>query len=169
MEARELDLFEFVAMSARLMPKSVFTEPDDDWTPVAFLDGPQGRTTMPLVQFMGDEMSKDILCESILPSVIKQFEATTVVMVISTWISTASSKLLTDTGKYVPPSMQADREERVMISEYTREGVTRQTWAPIIRSETEVPQLGEWSDMDAVGVGGRFVTPIVKALKGVRA
>lgn len=168
MEARELDLFEFVAMSARMLPNTVFTEPDDDWTPVAFLDGPDGRTTMPLVQFMGDEVSKDILTQSILPSVIQQFRATTVVMVISTWVSKASSELLTDTGKYVPPSMQADREERVLIVEYTREGVTRQAWATIQRFPDKVPQLGEWDDEGAVGVGGRFVDPIVKALKGVR-
>lgn len=165
----QLDLFEYVATSAQKMPDSVFTEPDDDWTPVMFLEGKQGTTVIPLHEYMNDDLSKNLLADVLLPMAIADFKATTAVMVVSTWISKTSSDLLNETGEYIRPSQQPDREELVYIMEFTREGVQRQAHAEILRSETEVPRLGEWVDVTNVeSVEGRFAPPIVKALKGVR-
>ena len=170
MDARPLDLFEAVAASAQAMPKDVFNKPDDDWIPVVFLDGPEGTATVPVYDFMDSDEKKDLLTHSILPAMISQFKATSVVILISAWVSAkATESYEGGGGVYIPPSQQPDREERVLIVEYTREGITRQAWAPILRSETEVPQLGEWDDQATLGVDGRFVAPIVKALKGVKA
>jgi hypothetical protein len=167
--ARALDLFESVATIARQMPDSVFTDPEDDWAPIVFMEGKQGRVTMPIHDFFEDELRKDLLCEVVLPAAIENFEATVVVMVVSTWVSKIAADLLTQTGNYIPPSQQPDRIEQVLIIEYTADGVRRKAWAEIERFADKVPQLGEWEDMEgADAMSGRFIEPIVKALKGVR-
>lgn len=166
--ARKLDLFEHVAALAASMPDNVFTDPDDDWTPVLFMEGPQGGTMMALEPYMTDEIHKDMLASVVIPAAIDQFKPTVVVMIVSAWTSKTSGDLLRDTGEYFPPSEQADRKEQVVVIEYTREGVTRQAFAQIKRFADKVPRLGEWEDMPpAKAVDGRFITPIVQALKGV--
>jgi hypothetical protein len=165
----QLDLFDQVATLARKMPESLFTDPDDDWTPVAFLEGPQGIAQMPLEPFMEDDQTKDILADTILPQLITETKTTRVIMVLSVWTSATSASLLHETGKYVPPSQHDDRREAVYLIEYTRDGVQRQTHADIIRHETKPPSLGEWSQIEKVtSFEGRFVGPIVAALKRVR-
>lgn len=169
MKARQLDLFEHVASLAASMPGAVFTEPDDDWTPVLFMDGPQGGTMMPLVEYMNTELGKDMLADVVIPATIHQFKPSVVVMIMSTWTSETSAKLMTETGEYIPPSQQADRKEQVLIIEYTRDGATRQAFAQIERFADKVPRLGEWDMKPSLSMQGRFVDPIVRALKGVSA
>lgn len=168
--AQELSLFDSVATIARKFSTEVFTEPDDDWAPVVFMRNRDNeQANLLLSEFMENDYSKDLLADVILPGAIRKFQAETVVMVISTWVSETSSKALNEKGAYVRPSQQADRQERLMIMELKREGVTREAFAEIIRHESSPPTLGEWEDIEATEHGGRFVPRIVSALKQVRA
>lgn len=170
MEARMLDLFESAAHIASSIPDNVFTSPDDDWLPVLMLEAQNGDTvTVPIHDFMDDEFKKDMLAEILMPAVIADVKATKAVMVFSAWTSKIAAESVRDgSGDYLPPSQQPDREEYVVIIEYTRDGVTRQAWGKIMRSETEIPRLGEWEELPVDRFEGRFVDPIVKALKGVK-
>lgn len=171
MDARELDMFEMVAVLAAKMPEEIFTKPDDDWTPVAFLETPDGQVTMPLAPYMGSPQEKDVLSGMLLPAAITEMKASRLVMVLSVWVGKAKSKEEFESEDFVPPSQQPERVEKVMIMEYTREGITRSTSALIIRHENAPPTLGEWED-DFENVDrteGRFVGTIVKALKAVQA
>lgn len=169
MSVHELDMFESVCASATKIPED-FTDPEDDWAPHAFIeagDGTQG--IMPLAHLMTDEM-KDALATMILPAVVKMAKASRIVLVLSVW----TSKLATDefnheSGQYAgpPPSERPDRKEYVMVIEYTAEGVGRQAYAQILRDGVHPPTLADWEDSGAVGAGGRFVDPIVAALKEV--
>lgn len=164
--ASELSMFDTVAVIAQSMPKELFTQPDDDWTPIAFLQGKDEQVTFPLGEFMEDDRSKDILAHLILPGAIKHLKATSMVTVMSIWQSKTSAESLAT--EYIPPSQCEDRTEHVMITEYTAEGVQRQAFAQILRHEDKPPTLDEWQQMDdAIGFSGRFVEPIVKALKEV--
>ena len=81
MSTHELDLFDHVAWSAAKMSEGLFTEPDDDWVPILFLEDTDGeRMTMPIEQFMTDDRTKDMLAEYIIPSVIEKFSAKIAVM-----------------------------------------------------------------------------------------
>lgn len=161
------DLFEDTLENAARIPDG-FTSPDDDWAPFLFLEGGE-NTIVALGGYMDNDDNKDILCEVVLPMIIASAKATKAVLVVSVWSSATSSKVLNLGEGYMPPSTLSDREELVMVTEYTREGVTRIAQAPIIRSETEVPRLGEWEVRDDVKPGsqGRFIEPIVAALKAV--
>lgn len=163
----ELSLFDSTAVIAANMPKELFTEPDDDWAPIAFVEGEE-TVTFPMGEFMGDDRAKDILAHLLLPGLIKHSKAKTLVMIMSIWQSETSVKSLAKGGTYIPPSQCDDRTEHVMISEYTAEGVKRQAFAQIQRHEGKPPTLGEWQQMnEATGYSGRFVEPLIKALKEV--
>jgi hypothetical protein len=149
------------------MSKNLFTEPDDDWTPVLFMETKEGEQgIMPLHEFMGAEPMKDLLANALIPMTINEFKAVKIVMVLSVWSSEKSVQALKE-DKYVPPSQQDDREEHVLLVEMTREGVQRHSWAKIIRHKSKPPTLGEWNETTATGFDGRFVDPLVKALKAV--
>lgn len=170
MSARELDLFEFVAMQASQIPKEVFTEPDDDWTPVMFMECKDGgRQIIPLEQFMADDNTKSILANLIMPAAISHFQATKVVLVLSVWTAQVASAEELEPIRYVPPSQRENREEMLLLLEYTKDGVTRQSMAPIVRHEDAPPTLDDWDDLEAAPAGyeGRFIQPIVDALKQV--
>ena len=168
--ARELDMFEMVAVIAAKMPDELFTKPDDDWTPVAFMETPDGQVSMPLAPYMGTPADKEILTGLLLPAAITEMKASRIVMVLSVWVGKAETKEEIESEHFVPPSQQPGRLEKVMITEYTREGITRMSSALITRHEDAPPTLGEWDDdlSNAAQSEGRFVEPIVKALKAVR-
>lgn len=170
MSARELDLFEFVAMQASQIPRELFTEPDDDWTPVMFMECKDGeRTILPLEQFMTDDNTKSILANLIMPAAIDHFQATKVVLVLSVWTAEVASPEELEPIRYVPPSQRENREEALLLLEYTRDGVTRQSMAPITRHEDTPPTLEDWDDLDEAPTGyeGRFIQPIIDALRQV--
>lgn len=170
MDARPLDLFEHVALQASRIPES-FTKPDDDWTPVMFMqtDESDDLSIIPLEPYMGNDREKDILAEVLMPAAIKHLKATKVVMVLSVWAAEVASPEELEPIRYVPPSQRDNRREMVMIVEYTSDGVTRTASAEIERHEGAPPTLGDWDDMDGAKLGdGRMITPIVKALKEVR-
>lgn len=161
-----LGLFDDVAKTAAGMSEAIFTEPDDDWTPVVFMENAEGtRATMPIEQFMENDQMKDMLTELIIPQTIQKFGATRVVMVLSVW----SSKLPkgVDWRDRPRPSEALDRTEALIVSEYTTEGITRWSSAEIIRHEDSPPTLGEWDESPIDGFEGRFVNPIVDALRRV--
>ena len=169
MSTHELDLFDWVAMTAAQMPTEVFTKPDDDWVPIAFLMGPDGQATFPIAEFMDNDRTKDLLAEFILPQVIKKFRAHTLVMVMSAWQGRTIPKGV-DWQDRPRPSEDPERTEILMLIEYKAEGVTRQTVANIIRHEDSPPTLGEWDDWGGATLGsdGRFIGPIVNAMQDVK-
>lgn len=172
MSARELDLYENVGMIAARMPGELFTKPDDDWTPAAFLQDDDGNVSGPigLAEFMESQHSKDMLAETALPLVIRMFAARSIVMVLSIWSARIPKEEATEylAGAYVAPSERPDREEKLMLIELKAEGVTRHSFAPIIRHEDAPPTLGEWEEIEGVDrFAGRFVDPLVAALKSV--
>jgi hypothetical protein len=170
MYARELDLYEHVATIARSLPEVQFTKPDDDWLPVAFSDNGTGEQAIfPMHEHMGDENEKNLLANVILPAFIKGTRARTLVVVLSVWSAEVASPEELEPIRYVPASQRENREERLLIMEYTAEGIQRQAWARIIRHEDRPPELDEWEEMEAKSYGGRFVDPVVDALKRVEA
>lgn len=170
MSARELDLFEFVSVQARTIPEQVFTKPDDDWTPVMFLEDKNGQFEIfPLEPFMGDDASKHFCTDVLMPAAIMSVAARKVVIVLSAWTASVWCKEELEPIRYIPPSQREDREEVLLVIEYSKSGVERTAIAPIIRHEDSTPELGDWWEgMDSpTGFEGNFVKPIVGALKAV--
>jgi hypothetical protein len=64
-------------------------------------------------------------------------------------------------------SLRPNREEHLWLMEYTPEGVGRHSYARIHRDEKKPPTLGEWEETPADSFSGRFVEPIVRAMKSV--
>lgn len=161
----ELDLYQQIALRASEIPKT-FTDPGDDWAPFAFLQlrDEDAIPTLPLGMFMESAGSKDVLAEIILPEAIKQLKAVRVILLLSVWTSKMAGASLA-TGQIVQPSECIDREEKVCIMEITADGVQRQAAAPIIRLADAPPKLGEWEDWPTASAEGRFVTPLVGALR----
>lgn len=167
MSVHELDLFGHVAMIAMSMPKDVFTEPDDDWTPIAFFECADGATAaMPLSPLMGGDIEKDVLAEVVLPAAIEHFKAKKLVLVLSVWTVENFTREEIESGNYTRPSEHPDRKEQLTLMEYSAAGVTRYSMASIIRHEDKPPTLGEWKELpEADTYEGRFVEPIVSAFK----
>jgi hypothetical protein len=169
MSTREVDLFESVAITARRLSTEEFTKPDDDWEPMAFLDtlGEEQTIVMSLGPLMANDTTKDLLAEVLLPTLIKDMKVVRIVTVFSVW----RADVRKDEDPYATrPSKHPDRQEAVMLAELTAEGVVRYSFASITRHETSPPTLGEWEELpEADGFSGRFVDPLVKALKEVAA
>lgn len=168
MSTHELGLFDHVATIAAKMPEAAFTKPDDDWTPILFMEDASGKqVTMPIEHLMANDRAKDLLADFIIPEAIKKFQAKTAVMVLSVWRGPALAEGV-DWQDRPRPSEDPNRTEELMIIEYTASGVTRYTMAEIVRHEASPPTLSEWRDLDAtLGYEGRFVGPIVAAMKRV--
>ena len=169
--ARPLDFFEFVALSVEGMAKAVFTQPDDDWVPMLFFlgtkDGEEFMSMAPLDHFMTDDKSKDMLAYGVLPRLLKEFQVKVAVLLINGWTASdpPGGYLNHGVGEWIRPSQRPDRKEMLLLSEYTREGVMRQASALIVRHESAPPTLEPWKDIDAKSMSGRFVEPIVKAMR----
>lgn len=162
-----LDLFQSTALMVSKMPEDLFTEPDDDWEPMLLMETEDEEMGMaPLGPLMTDEMHKDVLANYVLPEAIRAFRPRVIIMVMSTWTSLIASEHM-GTDKHIPPSKQPDRSERLLLLEFTREGIGRQGWAQIVRHEDKPPTLGEWDDFPADAFGGRFVDPILAAMKAL--
>lgn len=172
-DANSLSLYEHASIMARQLGETMFTEPDDDWEPMIFLkpgDESEGWPILPVGPFMQSNATKNILAEAVIPSAVERFQATEVVMILSTWTSENSSKMLHETGEYKPPSEQDDRKELLMLSEIKSTGAGRHAFAPIERHEDGPPTLGEWEELEQeADITGRFVEPVVRALKKVSA
>lgn len=170
---QELDLFDRIALTASLMPRQQFTKPDDDWSPMAFFEGAKGEGIIPLDQsnLMADDKGKDVLTEILLPNVIEEMRITRIVFILSVWMSPESNRELAESGEYIPPSQRADRREAVFMTEMRHGGVSRQSMAYIVRYADRPPELGEWEELGGggtpIGYTGRFVDPIVAALRRV--
>lgn len=172
MSAHEIDLFEYVAIQARKIPENVFTKPDDDWTPVMFIECGDGECGMlPLEPFMGDDLSKEFCADVVMPTAIEVAKARKVVLVLSAWTAQVWCEEELEPIRYIPPSQRENREEVLVVMEYTSEGVARHAMAPIIRHDDSPPELGDWwddeSELSPTDFDGRFVQPIVNALKEV--
>ena len=57
--AETLGLFDSVAVTARSMTTEHFTDPDDDWEPILFVEGKTGTGMTPLGQFMRNDDNCD--------------------------------------------------------------------------------------------------------------
>lgn len=163
--ARPLDLYESVCMIAMRMPKELpFKNPDDDWEPVLFMqDREENQSTIAMGPFMGDAADKQMLATVALPAMINMFEATRIVMVMSTW--TADVPRETDLST-VQPSKLPNRIEKLLVMELDCNGVQRVAFAPILRDGVNPPSLGEWEPTEGFeSFVGRFVDPLVAALR----
>lgn len=143
-----------------------FTEPDDDFESIVVLETKDGNAAiLPIGFFMETETSKELLAEVVLPVAIRKMEVQRLVFVTSAW---AVSK---EVGEMDPrPSEDPDRYEIVIATEMTADGVVDDRWAYIDRDPFGVapPQLGEFEQMPTAEHSGRFVDPLVAALKEVK-
>lgn len=152
-------------LNARMVGRS-FTEPDDDWAPVAMLEIATGQVhVILLTPFFVDSDTKDVLTHQVLPALIQDTGARKLALVLSAWMAARPEHESEDEFTSVRPSERPDRQEILQVVVYDAERV--EWWAaPIERHRRKPPSLGAWRDP---GLGeqmdGRFITPIAEALR----
>lgn len=128
---------------------TTFTKPDDDWTPVLFMEAPGG----PLV--FGLFIDKEHW-PGLLEQLGREKHPTFVAAVLSAWTAKRETReqveeLVNQGGV----STAADRAEIVMLQ--ITDGKRFEVWnAPIIRFEDKPPTLGEWTQMPDGPLEGRL-------------
>ena len=170
MSTHELNLFQHVAMIASTEMPGFFTEPEDDWEPIAFLELEEGNAipALPMGMYMQSVQGKELLARMILPMAIDHFGAKRIVLLLSVWMAQGYSKEEIESGEYMAPSKHPERTEHIQLLELTADGVQRHSMAQIIRHEDSPPTLGEWDDLEELeNFEGRFIDPLVAALKEV--
>lgn len=147
-----------------------FDEPDDDWMPVLIA----GEIVVPLN--FTDETAKDLMAELVMPIAIRESKAKEYAFVSSTWVSTITppeemrDKSTEEQMRYIgehypPPSMSDQRKESVVVSFGSCDGTNEMWMAEIKRSEDKPPELSEWEYHGSNDYEGRFVEPLMKAIK----
>lgn len=121
-----------------------FDSPDDDWLPSMLML--TGEDTMGLVgidtEFLASPLTKQMLTEQVIPELLREHNAVAAVFTSSAWLGTYSPE---DMPPSLPPAMQPDRRECVMITGATAFEAKSLT-APITRYEDKPPTLGEWTE-----------------------
>jgi hypothetical protein len=150
-----------------------FTEPDDDFAPVALVIGEKLRTVVPM-NIPNDE-AKDIFANLVIPTTVRALEAWMVVLVLSAWTvemtpfegetRAEAQARWEDLG--VMPSEHPNRKEIVVLSCITADEM--QFWrADINRHKKKPPTLGAWkmaSEKSGAEMSGRFIDPIIAVLR----
>jgi hypothetical protein len=161
------EFVEHTKQSARMVRRT-FTDPADDWMPIALVELPGGHVAVsPLpTELLDSDVGKDAMVNA-LCAVARQFKAHKLALVLSTWVSkvpnTPEARALADRGQFpggMRPRDDPDREEALYVVVYDGER-TELHHAPILRSRRRPPKLGEWAEpfvpgVDGADVGGRF-------------
>lgn len=155
---------------------------EGDWEPIAFLaTETYDLGIFPMGNLVDSQRSKEYLAEELLPKAIREFKATTMVMLLSAWsvhiqATTPEGESLdprTDDviDMLVLPSQHPQRKE-VLILISADQHDSRFLYAEISRPEGAAhPELGEWTnkigDEEPGGesFGGIFWDGPVKALR----
>jgi len=141
-----------------------FDTPTDDWLPMMLVESNDQLLVVAIdTEFMADAGRKDLLAEEVLPQVVREAEATAVVLVISAWYS-QYEKQTQHLEEVIAPSQDPDRKEAVVLLGFSATN-TQARMADIKRYEDRPPELDEWKTGVADPFPGRFVKPIQRALQ----
>jgi hypothetical protein len=146
-----------------------FTEPNDDWDPVAlFIDREEALTVAALdYSFFSSERAKDMLAEEVLPTLVRETKAQYVAFVIGAW------QVLVRGPGPLPKLLPSEHPDRVEIIGVTLVSARQAAMASaeVIRREDGPPLLSDWTTVQVegptdprAGLAGRFVDPLRRAL-----
>ena len=131
-----------------------FTQPDDDWQPIAFVCDTQGQTTALMLDPEMFRPGRKEVMFAFLSEEMRRLGADRVGFVISTWMAKAPTKDPEEAMRWAetagPPSEQPDREEGLVISWGDVTG-DHLSMAEITRHPDGPPTLGDWQDMRGDG------------------
>lgn len=146
-----------------------FEEADADWQPVMFAQLPDREIQIVGFDpsFLYSDASKDLMSDLIAAYILKErLEA--VGLILSAWVL-EGEEAKESQDKQIPPRDHPKRKEQLLISATDADGI-EYFHAPIIRDGKKPPRLGAWiTEERASYMTGRFVEPIINALKEVRA
>jgi predicted RNA-binding Zn-ribbon protein involved in translation (DUF1610 family) len=101
--------------------------PDEDWMPVLFLEGREGRTVVGLSDLLSAEPTKTFVSTVLMPALIRQADAAMFGLVTTAWVVASGEGSLD-----LPPSQHPDRFEACVLS--VGNGARHEVWvAPITR------------------------------------
>jgi hypothetical protein len=160
-------LFDTVVQSTQEIAAK-FENPGDDFVPIAFFRSESQIQVLPLIPFMENDTKKDMLAEVVFPMLVEKIEAIEVVTVFSAWI------LHFDKDEWdgeTRPSESPDRVEVVVITSITAEGIQSNGMAYISRDPlgNEIPSLSDFDFEVGKRYEGRFIDPIIDALRKVES
>lgn len=155
------DTVTYLQTGARLVGMS-FTEPTDDWKPLAHFMGEDKQGMLPL-SFENDE-EKNFMSEAIAKCA-RMLDAKVVGLITSAWqVKVDKSEVDVDAvTTEVRPSQDPRREEVLVLSIISADKQVGYV-ARIIRDGKTPPTLGPWEKWDEGILKGRFVDPVVKEL-----
>lgn len=135
-----------------------FDEPDDDWEPVAILQGDKN-----IIALLKVDKSQ---YAPLLKDMVRKFGGRYLAIVLSSWmvsykgLSAAQRAIVSQ----IPPSQHPDRTE-VLIVEIASP-VDHEVWeAEITRRDGLPPLLGEWKKDDVTSMGGDLASICVAAFQ----
>lgn len=146
--------------------------PDDDVNPVVFLGykDDEGKDAM-TVGILDPTFfqHKNMLGEVILPTMVREVNASQFAFISSTWMLKAedaddAERIQEALEEYDSLEHHPDRMEAVIIMSCDRE-ISRMDYAEIIRTENNPPMLGPWDRMDKGEVGGRMIDTVREAMR----
>jgi len=145
---------------------SQFTEQDDDFIPVLFLEHNEQTVVAVVSEFMVNDQTKDTLADEVIPALTFQHRPTSLAFVASAWSVTGDEQKLEKvyTGDVTEPRNSPFRSEIVIATIVTKEGIETAA-AEIYRHSNRPPTLGNF--IFGESGGGRFVASMTAALAAV--
>lgn len=138
-----------------------FDKPDDDWDPVALVEGGDGQAI--IVALVMDKRDYP----AAVSVIVEKTKARKVALVTSAWglefANREEGEAWNADPEALPPSQHPDGFEQVVVSVFDAERV--EAWsAKILRDGEQPPGLAEW-DWGGAEVDGPMVGPIREALR----
>src|SRR4051794_38231242 len=141
----DLGLEQVIALSKDAIEQigSVFEEPDEDWLPTMVVLTAEDKLGLVGIdpEFLSNQLTKQVLAEQIIPSVLREQHAVAASFISSAWMAQGDAMGMMK----LRPAQHPDRQECVMLTVATAFEARSMT-ALIIRHEDKPPTLGEWSE-----------------------
>ena len=155
------ELVKAMALNAAREVGRGFTEPDDDWQPIALAMDAKGRGIFMVLDFGPASETKQAFLEEVLPVLLREAGAVAVALVTSSWMLTFKGKRPAVLPR---PSESPDREEVLIVSVVDRLRAEAQI-APILRHPDRPPELGPWDVLpEDASFGGLVPETLRRAL-----
>lgn len=128
---------------------ALMEDPQGEWLTVLLYEGADG--VVHTAALMSESLTDDCVMETqrTMYQVLTANGAVQAALVAPVWVAPK-------TDDQVRARDRSDRQERVMVIHVTRDA-TRTELAPVIRTESDKPRLGEWDAVyEGLAVGGGF-------------
>ncbi len=132
--------------------------PGEDWMPVLFIEGREGRTVVGLGDLLSSDEMKAFTASALLPALLRQEQARMFGLVTTAWVVAG------DLEEELPLDLSEDPRRIEAVALNVGDAQRHEVWIASIERRTGLPpQLAHWKRLRPAT--GQFVEPLRRAVR----